>query len=183
LGCREGEDRTPRLFFLPLDFARWAYPCKIGLPMGSSAEYNRQYRQDNLVRLKAREHERYAENKERECARVREYNRTHSKEIKAKRKKAPYESIRKKNLRQYGMSLEDYDFFLEKQGGVCAICKKPEVVVESGKAPRTLHVDHCHSTLRVRGLLCQRCNLMVGLSKDSSAILRDAADYLEKSWA
>lgn len=46
---------------------------------------------------------------------------------------------------------------LEQQGGVCAICKEPN------QDFRRMHVDHCHKTLRVRGLLCIRCNTTLGM--------------------
>ena len=58
--------------------------------------------------------------------------------------------------RNFGISLEDYEELLEKQGGVCAICKN--------KCPsgRRLAVDHDHVTKRVRGLLCCNCNRVLG---------------------
>lgn len=62
------------------------------------------------------------------------------------------ELSRKHWLRKaYGLTPEQYDDMLRAQGGVCAICKKPP------KGNR-LHVDHCHETGRIRGLLCVSCN-------------------------
>jgi hypothetical protein len=74
---------------------------------------------------------------------------------------------------QYGISHEDYDLMLEKQNGQCAICgtTQPE-----GKG--RFHVDHCHTTGRVRGLLCHHCNTMLGLAKDSAQTLNKAIHYL-----
>jgi hypothetical protein len=40
--------------------------------------------------------------------------------------------------------------------------------------------DHCHKTLRFRGLLCSRCNLTLGHSRDRPEVLRSLADYLER---
>jgi hypothetical protein len=54
----------------------------------------------------------------------------------------------------YGLSNEDYQQLLADQAGRCAICKQ--------LATKLLHVDHNHTTGRVRGLLCQRCNLLLG---------------------
>ena len=69
------------------------------------------------------------------------------------------------------MSLRDYDLMLERQRGVCAVC---------GEQPaRSLCVDHCHATGKVRGLLCSPCNLAIGQFKDSPARLRKAAAYVE----
>ena len=60
---------------------------------------------------------------------------------------------------------------LAEQEGGCAICGEP---------PKTsaLHVDHCHDTGRVRGLLCFRCNSALGNFREDPAILTAALDYL-----
>lgn len=58
----------------------------------------------------------------------------------------------------YGMSEEQYCALFQKQNGKCAICGTDKV---KGRAKR-LHVDHCHSTDRIRGLLCMRCNTALG---------------------
>lgn len=77
------------------------------------------------------------------------------------------------NLRRYGLGIAEYDELLATQNGGCAICgDKPDPV---------LHVDHCHDTGRVRGLLCKRCNPMIGLAREDPKILHSAADYLNKS--
>jgi len=79
--------------------------------------------------------------------------------------------------RKYGISKEEYLAMLSDQGGVCAIC---------GDAPgerysHQLHVDHCHSTGKIRGLLCRGCNHMLGVVKDDELLLFKAAEYLRKS--
>jgi hypothetical protein len=61
---------------------------------------------------------------------------------------------------------------LERQGGVCAICR---VVKDDNYS---LHVDHCHSSGRVRGLLCAACNTMLGFARDNQETLRRAAEYV-----
>jgi hypothetical protein len=77
-------------------------------------------------------------------------------------------------------ALEEYEFLLQKQSNVCAICSKPEVRINTftGK-PFALAVDHCHRTGVVRGLLCFNCNIAIGKLKDDAALLRKAADYVE----
>lgn len=75
----------------------------------------------------------------------------------------------------YGITREQYDTTVIAQNGVCAICRRH---CSSGKR---LSVDHHHSSGRVRGLLCGRCNLGIGQLNDDPAQLRAAADYLEKS--
>ena len=85
-----------------------------------------------------------------------------------------YNHIRK--LRKlYNMTPADYDFLLEKQGGVCAIC---------GKEPtkkRKLHVDHDHQTGGIRGLLCFRCNFGLTYFSENHLILQNASNYLATS--
>lgn len=62
---------------------------------------------------------------------------------------------RERHLRYvYGITTADYDRMLAEQGGCCAICGTAEV----GAARRYFHVDHDHTTGRVRGLLCVKCN-------------------------
>lgn len=82
-------------------------------------------------------------------------------------------------LRLYNLTEEQYDQMLAAQGGVCAICKNPETALDSRTGePRRLAVDHCHTSGRVRGLLCMTCNRMLGASKDDPAVLKAAAAYL-----
>ena len=70
---------------------------------------------------------------------------------------------------------------LVEQNGVCAICRQPESRTWHGVKKQTdLAVDHCHETKRVRGLLCHKCNSILGYVKDSPVVLRTAADYLER---
>lgn len=84
---------------------------------------------------------------------------------------------RKSVLKTFGITHEDYDRMFREQKGVCAICgnNKPDA---SGRR-KNLCVDHCHTTGRIRGLLCHSCNVTIGLMKESPLLLRKAAEYLE----
>ena len=79
---------------------------------------------------------------------------------------------------RYGISSEDYDAMVERQGGCCAICKQPPTVenTRAGREPK-LYVDHCHGTDSVRGLLCNHCNLAIGYA-GTEDVLRGAIEYL-----
>lgn len=79
---------------------------------------------------------------------------------------------------RYGISTEIYDTMLAAQAGVCAICRQPPSRENSraGAVPK-LYVDHCHGTNRVRGLLCNHCNLAIGYAK-TEVVLLAAADYV-----
>lgn len=79
--------------------------------------------------------------------------------------------------RKYGITIEQYEQRLAEQGGVCAVCGEPPGPGERGG----LHVDHCHDTGRVRGLLCMPCNQGLGQFRDNAAIMRRAITYLEKN--
>jgi hypothetical protein len=75
--------------------------------------------------------------------------------------------------KNYGISLSSFNDMREYQRYRCKICLKPEE-----EAVKGLHVDHCHKTGKVRGLLCRECNFMIGLAKDSPELLKSAIDYL-----
>lgn len=77
---------------------------------------------------------------------------------------------------KYGMTLADYDRMLTAQGGGCGICGSDG---QKGRWSGLLHVDHCHETGKVRGLLCDSCNLALGKFKDDPNVLRRAAEYIE----
>lgn len=84
--------------------------------------------------------------------------------------------------RRYGITRDDYLKMLLEQGGVCAICKTAEAVINKKTGTfRLLAVDHCHTTGKVRGLLCSHCNHAIGKFKDNVDILKSAISYLEKS--
>ena len=79
----------------------------------------------------------------------------------------------------YDLTTEQYQEMFKKQNGVCAICKKPETRKGRNSAILLLSVDHNHKTKKVRGLLCQECNLLLGYSHDSIIILKEAIRYLK----
>lgn len=82
--------------------------------------------------------------------------------------------------RLYGITIEEYDLWWEAQGGVCAICAQPEFRKGKDGTVHSLHVDHDHDTGVIRGLLCTKCNVLLGLAKDDPQLLEDARTYL---WA
>lgn len=76
--------------------------------------------------------------------------------------------------RNYGMEFKDYDKMVEKQNGLCAICSSPP----PNHYKKRLNIDHCHTTGKVRGLLCDACNRAIGLLKDNTKVLNSAIQYL-----
>lgn len=81
--------------------------------------------------------------------------------------------------REFGMTLVEYYQMMVEQGEVCAICEQPETVVDfrTGKI-RELCVDHCHETGKVRALLCNGCNILVGHIERSVEATFKALVYL-----
>ena len=72
---------------------------------------------------------------------------------------------------RYGIELSEYDAMVEQQKCKCKICKTET---------KTLVVDHCHDSGRVRGLLCKQCNVGIGMLKESENIMREALNYINE---
>lgn len=100
----------------------------------------------------------------------------------------PDKALNSHLLRQFGITLEQYNVLLAEQGGVCAICGEPPRIYSTpggrrrqGRQVRPrLVVDHDHVTGTVRGLLCVPCNRGIGFLKDDAAIVQSALKYLEQ---
>lgn len=106
----------------------------------------------------------YLKNREKVKARVREY-----------RDKNPHVATRaslRHQLALYGMSPDEYGIMMGEQNGMCALCGQAQV------GTRRLSVDHCHTSGKVRGLLCSKCNTGLGLLGDTIDNLERAVTYL-----
>jgi len=105
-------------------------------------------------------------------------NRIRTGEWEKYRKRNPekYLALRlKQRLDRRGINQKEFENMLNLQGGKCAICGT-NTFIGAGKTP---HIDHCHKTGKVRGLLCQKCNLGLGSFKDSEDIILKAVEYLK----
>lgn len=94
---------------------------------------------------------------------------------------------RKNQLKEYGITIEQYNNLLVKQENKCAICKR-----DKSSFHKSLCVDHDHLCCSkknsscgkcIRGLLCQDCNILLGSAHDNKEILKEAITYLETSRA
>lgn len=84
---------------------------------------------------------------------------------------------RKRQLKDmYGLSIEQFEAMYQAQDGRCAACADPLFDEPHGR-----HVDHCHATGKVRGILCGGCNIALGHAKDDTERLKALIRYLEKS--
>lgn len=86
-------------------------------------------------------------------------------------------SKERKLLDRYGITHQDYLRMLEEQNECCAIC---EIHIDEYSQYRHFHVDHCHTTGEVRGLLCFPCNTAIGLLGDDPVNTDRATKYLNK---
>jgi hypothetical protein len=109
------------------------------------------------------------ENKEKLRAYHREYGKKWSTENKEKRK-----LIRRKHelKKRYGLTIEQFNQMVLAQNNCCALCKKQQT--------KKLHVDHCHTTGQIRGLLCGNCNTALGLLKENLTTIESIVNYLNR---
>ncbi len=125
------------------------------------------------------QHRRYVANPEPVKARVKAWQRANAEELNAYRRERRQDPIVKSRdraghlRRKYGLSLAEYDEMLAAQGGGCFLCEAPP------QPPYSLHVDHDHTTGRLRGLLCFSCNNALGNFGEDPDRLRAAARYVE----
>jgi len=75
-------------------------------------------------------------------------------------------------LHRYKLTLIEYSTMLQKQNNACALCL---VVFKN-----TPHIDHCHNTGKIRGLLCDKCNKGLGFFDDDKIKLKRAIKYLSR---
>jgi hypothetical protein len=108
----------------------------------------------------------------RECERLHARTRWAALPDDKKKSKSPAKAREYQLKAKYGITPEDYNSLFAAQGGVCAVCSRPQ-----GR----LHVDHDHSGGAVRGLLCGACNRALGLLKDNTGVLASAIRYLNRS--
>ena len=79
-------------------------------------------------------------------------------------------------FKKFGVTREQHAKMFEEQNGKCAICGVPQIEMKKQFA-----IDHCHNTGKVRGLLCECCNHLLGQSQDNINILQSAIKYLERT--
>ena len=83
------------------------------------------------------------------------------------------QAMRKWKLKKYfGITKAYYNELLQYQKGKCGICRAPMTKVA---------IDHSHTNGKVRGLLCNNCNVGLGMFRDDTSLLYEAITYLEGS--
>ena len=108
-----------------------------------------------------------------------ETKHNHCKDCTRKRIKQTHDPLKYRNQhlkRNYGITLNDYNQMLTEQKHQCVVCGTTEPGGKHGK----FMVDHCHSTGKVRGLLCKSCNIALGEVGDNTQTLQSMIEYLQE---
>ncbi len=141
-------------------------------PATRSKEYWKKYRSDYYIAHKKEMNEQAKIWAKKNKSKVNKKSREWRKNNPEKRKTTEL----KYKCKIYGISLERYNELFLKQNGVCAICRNKNI-----KFKKSLSIDHCHRLNKVRGLLCDDCNLALGLMKDDIDNMKKAVIYLKKN--
>lgn len=119
----------------------------------------------------------YERNKGRATAKMREWRLQNIDAVKKYRADNRQRHYRQELVRKYGVESTWFDEQLQRQDNACQCCGK---TFQWGNKQTTPHVDHCHISKAVRGVLCNRCNTVIGLCKDDGKLLSIIAGYLRK---
>lgn len=84
--------------------------------------------------------------------------------------------------KRYNLTLSEYEQMLSEQQELCAACGQPEKGRSTRNTSKTsaLSVDHCHTTGKVRGLLCRKCNMALGLLDEDQGKILALAEYIKR---
>jgi hypothetical protein len=119
----------------------------------------------------------YERNKDKATSKVKEWRQQNSDAVKQYRIDNRQKHYRQELVRKYGVEATWFDEQIRQQGDSCVCCKRE---FQWGDKQTSPHVDHCHETKAVRGILCNRCNTVLGLCKDDDKLLSSLARYLRK---
>lgn len=136
---------------------------------------NRYHRKDGIITENRSSICKTCENRRRNALRVSTpHKQAVTKQKQVIRSRRSY--LTKRIYTKYGLTYQAYQDLLKSQDYKCAICGLSESTKGKG-----LSVDHCHTTGKVRGLLCTNCNLGIGSFTDDIQKLKLAISYLEKT--
>ena len=121
-------------------------------------------RREKRDEINAAKRAKYAEDPE-----VQAYYKTRAKQYRVEN---PHRRRHAELKARYGLTPDQYDAMLVSQNNACAVCKCEFI--------KTPHVDHCHDSGKVRGLLCFNCNRAIGHFQNDPSIMVNAIKYLRK---
>jgi hypothetical protein len=148
----------------------YQYKCKACVSITDKSEHRKAYQRVKVAQW-------HADNPDKRKEQKRRHYEKHKDRI-DQRAKDWYENNKERHvhnalLRKYGVTLEQYNLLRAQQDFRCAICNDHEDSV--GKK---MFVDHDHVTGKIRKLLCTKCNVGIGMLKDSADIMERAAKYI-----
>ena len=119
----------------------------------------------------------YENNRDKAQAKVKEWRAQNGESIQEYRAKNRAKAYRQEVVRKYGVEPDWFDIQIAQQDNKCLCCERE---FEWGNKQTSPHVDHCHGTKAVRGILCNRCNTVLGLCRDDRSLLINLSNYLKK---
>lgn len=141
----------------PVKYSVWSKATKLrnrDKILEDGREYAKRTRHENYDEFREKEKKRYAEDKD-------SFYKYHA-------------------VHRYKVTKEELNKFLSNFDDKCTICRNPETRKTRNGGISRLCIDHCHTTGKLRALLCHNCNNMIGAAKDSIELLKAAIDYLQK---
>lgn len=133
----------------------------------------RKYDQKN----KEARHQYYLDHRDDILQKMKGYRQEHKEERRGYvRNQDPLKKKHWQLMAKYGMSIEEFDLRKEKQHNLCAICQNP-----FSENPKYIHVDHDHTSGKVRGILCNHCNSILGLGSENILIFESVIKYLKEN--
>ena len=118
----------------------------------------------------------YQRNKEKANLKVRKWRDENSDAIKQYRADNRQKHYRQEVVRKYKIEPLWFDEQINRQNNSCLCCNQQ---FKWGNKQTTPHVDHCHLTKKIRGILCNRCNTVLGLCGDNKELIQKLTGYLE----
>jgi hypothetical protein len=108
-----------------------------------------------------------------DCSKDRQKNRWNS--------RTPKKRLEQHLKYKYSLTIAELNDALQKQKGGCAICEEmlPDLLVYNNRR-RGYAIDHNHETGEFRGILCLKCNSMLGMACDNHILLEKASQYLKE---
>lgn len=123
-------------------------------------------------------------NKEKIAQKEKEYRKVNKEKIKIRVEKYindNREIIKNKVIfKKYGLTSQEYNNLLLECNNLCSICKNSETTKHRNGNIKSLSIDHCHKTGKVRSLLCTNCNIVLGKFNDSIKLFENTISYLKK---
>jgi hypothetical protein len=137
-----------------------------------------EYRKNNPGKIKEANKASYLKKREDRIKDAKEWkdkNPDKIKEIRDKFKQRYPDYSRISTLKRHGLTLEEFGLMLSQNNNSCWICNTSFKTIPEAK------IDHCHTTGKVRGLLCSNCNTALGLIKDNATVLNNMIHYLKNT--